>query len=273
MGEDYIRTARAKGLGERRVIFRHGVRAAITPIVTVARPRHRHPRRRRDPHRDRLQHPGHRPAGLRRDPARRPVDVQGTMLFGAFVVMHHEPARGHPVRLPRPAGALLMAEPLLEVRDLARPLRHRRRRRQGGRRHLLRRRRAARRSGSSASRARASRVSLADRDGADALEQRADPRRDPVRRASDLLQASDDEMRDDPRRGDRDDLPGPAVVAASLLPIGDQLVEAVRAHHDVSKQRRATTGGGDARLVGIPEPQRAASTATRTSSPAACASA
>jgi len=35
MGEDYIRTARAKGLSERRVIFRHGVRAAITPIVTL----------------------------------------------------------------------------------------------------------------------------------------------------------------------------------------------------------------------------------------------
>jgi peptide/nickel transport system permease protein len=35
MSEDYIRTARAKGLSERRVILRHGVRAAITPIVTV----------------------------------------------------------------------------------------------------------------------------------------------------------------------------------------------------------------------------------------------
>ena len=34
MGEDYIRTARAKGLSERRVIFRHGLRAALTPIVT-----------------------------------------------------------------------------------------------------------------------------------------------------------------------------------------------------------------------------------------------
>jgi peptide/nickel transport system permease protein len=33
--EDYIRTARAKGLRERRVVFRHGVRAAITPIVTL----------------------------------------------------------------------------------------------------------------------------------------------------------------------------------------------------------------------------------------------
>jgi peptide/nickel transport system permease protein len=36
MHEDYIRTARAKGLGERRVIFKHGLRAAINPIVTAA---------------------------------------------------------------------------------------------------------------------------------------------------------------------------------------------------------------------------------------------
>ena len=35
MGEDYIRTARAKGLTERRVIWRHGVRSAITPVLTI----------------------------------------------------------------------------------------------------------------------------------------------------------------------------------------------------------------------------------------------
>jgi peptide/nickel transport system permease protein len=34
LGEDYIRTARAKGLSERRVILRHGLRSALTPIVT-----------------------------------------------------------------------------------------------------------------------------------------------------------------------------------------------------------------------------------------------
>jgi peptide/nickel transport system permease protein len=34
LGEDYIRTARAKGLSEHRVIFRHGVRAALTPVVS-----------------------------------------------------------------------------------------------------------------------------------------------------------------------------------------------------------------------------------------------
>ncbi|MCX5143055.1 MULTISPECIES: ABC transporter permease [unclassified Streptomyces] len=35
MGEDYIRTARAKGLRESRVIAKHGLRAALTPIVTI----------------------------------------------------------------------------------------------------------------------------------------------------------------------------------------------------------------------------------------------
>jgi peptide/nickel transport system permease protein len=35
MSEDYIRTARAKGLTERRVIFRHGLRGALTPVVTM----------------------------------------------------------------------------------------------------------------------------------------------------------------------------------------------------------------------------------------------
>jgi len=35
MGEDYIRTARAKGLPERRVVLKHGLRAALTPIVTI----------------------------------------------------------------------------------------------------------------------------------------------------------------------------------------------------------------------------------------------
>jgi peptide/nickel transport system permease protein len=35
MGEDFIRTARAKGLSESRVIFRHGLRASLAPVVTM----------------------------------------------------------------------------------------------------------------------------------------------------------------------------------------------------------------------------------------------
>ena len=36
LGEDYIRTARAKGLPERIVIRKHALRAGLTPIVTAA---------------------------------------------------------------------------------------------------------------------------------------------------------------------------------------------------------------------------------------------
>jgi peptide/nickel transport system permease protein len=35
MGEDYVRTARAKGLGERRVMTRHVLRNSLIPIVTL----------------------------------------------------------------------------------------------------------------------------------------------------------------------------------------------------------------------------------------------
>jgi peptide/nickel transport system permease protein len=35
MNEDYIRTARAKGLSEQKVIYKHGLRSALTPVVTM----------------------------------------------------------------------------------------------------------------------------------------------------------------------------------------------------------------------------------------------
>lgn len=34
LGEDYIRTARSKGIAERRVVVRHALRSALTPVVT-----------------------------------------------------------------------------------------------------------------------------------------------------------------------------------------------------------------------------------------------
>jgi peptide/nickel transport system permease protein len=36
MSEDYLRTAKAKGLPERKILFKHTMRAALTPIVTMA---------------------------------------------------------------------------------------------------------------------------------------------------------------------------------------------------------------------------------------------
>jgi ABC-type dipeptide/oligopeptide/nickel transport system permease component len=35
LGQDYIRTARAKGVVERAVVLRHGLKNALIPIVTV----------------------------------------------------------------------------------------------------------------------------------------------------------------------------------------------------------------------------------------------
>jgi peptide/nickel transport system permease protein len=34
LGEDYIRTARSKGISEGRVVVRHALRSALTPVVT-----------------------------------------------------------------------------------------------------------------------------------------------------------------------------------------------------------------------------------------------
>lgn len=36
LGQDYIRTARAKGLASRRVVVRHGLRNALVPIATIS---------------------------------------------------------------------------------------------------------------------------------------------------------------------------------------------------------------------------------------------
>jgi peptide/nickel transport system permease protein len=36
LSEDYVRTARATGLSERRVVWNHGLRGALTPLVTLA---------------------------------------------------------------------------------------------------------------------------------------------------------------------------------------------------------------------------------------------
>jgi peptide/nickel transport system permease protein len=35
MGQDYIRTARVKGLPEWRVIYKHGLRSSLTPVLTM----------------------------------------------------------------------------------------------------------------------------------------------------------------------------------------------------------------------------------------------
>ena len=35
LGQDYVRTARAKGVGEARIVGRHALRNALIPVITV----------------------------------------------------------------------------------------------------------------------------------------------------------------------------------------------------------------------------------------------
>ena len=35
LGEDYVRTARAKGLSERKVIYKHVLKNGLIPVVTI----------------------------------------------------------------------------------------------------------------------------------------------------------------------------------------------------------------------------------------------
>ena len=73
--EDYVRTARAKGLPERTVVVKHALRAGLTPIVTAAGLESGVPARRRDHHREHLQPAGTWLAGrLVGRPLRPPAD-------------------------------------------------------------------------------------------------------------------------------------------------------------------------------------------------------
>ena len=57
LGEDYIRTARAKGLSESRITFRHALRAALDARCHPVRDRRRRPARWRGDHRERVRPP------------------------------------------------------------------------------------------------------------------------------------------------------------------------------------------------------------------------
>jgi len=78
LSQDYVRTAKAKGVGQRAVLFVHALKNAAVPIVTIGHRRRTADRRRRD-HRKCLRHTGARPpdggcdpaAGLPGDPGRR----------------------------------------------------------------------------------------------------------------------------------------------------------------------------------------------------------
>ena len=89
----------------------------------------------------------------------------------------------------------------------------------------------------------------------------------------DLMKLTQDQMRAMRGSGDRHDLPGPDDLAEPGVPVGWQIAEQIRAHEQISKQAaraRAVELLGRGRH---PACRASGSTTTRTSSPAACASA
>ncbi len=101
---DYIRTARSKGISERTVLFKHGFRAAMSPIATILGldiaallDRHAHHRADLRCRRDRPSRPG-------RAPGRGPARHHGDGSHRRRGRRHHEPRRRHRILLHRPAS-------------------------------------------------------------------------------------------------------------------------------------------------------------------------
>ena len=119
-GEDYVRTARAKGLTERRVLLRHTLRGFHDHVREPVRPRLRRAGgRRRAADRGGVRHPRHRVPLLPVADQPGPAHDHGDR--GLRRVLHRagQRDRRHRLRLARSEGAAhLMTDPLLEVRNL-----------------------------------------------------------------------------------------------------------------------------------------------------------
>ena len=106
LGEDYIQTARAKGVREKFVLRRHAVRNALLPTITLDRPVVRVRARRRDHGRVGVQLPGPRLAHRSTRSTRRDYPLlQGIFLFASAAVILHQPGRRPGLRLLRPPSA------------------------------------------------------------------------------------------------------------------------------------------------------------------------
>ena len=181
-------------------------------------------------------------ACLRRDRARRDLPmIQGTVLFGAFFIVIMNLIVDIALRLPRPAGALLSERAAARGRGPQGPLRRPTTASSRPSTASPSTSTRARRSGSSASPAPA-RASPPDDPRAHPRAQRAISGRGPVRGQGPARRLTDDELRDDPRRRDRDDLPGPAVLAEPVLQ-GRRRRSSRRSRRtsDVSQGRRRAT--------------------------------
>ncbi|MEG8035519.1 ABC transporter permease [Sphingomonas sp. LR61] len=104
MSQDFVRTARAKGLRERQVVVRHGLRTAILPVVTLFGPRPRVAARRCGHHREGVLDAGPRRAAHRRRAHPRPAGRRGLHVVLGAVDRHGERDRRRGLRVRRPRG-------------------------------------------------------------------------------------------------------------------------------------------------------------------------
>ncbi len=121
MSEDYIRTARAKGLRERKVVVRHGLRAALTPIITVFGMDLGPAARRRAHHRTGLLAPGSRRLRRRGDHRQRPAEHPRRHPARRVLHRHMQSAGGRSVRRRRPAGEALVTDSSEDKTETAGP--------------------------------------------------------------------------------------------------------------------------------------------------------
>ena len=290
---DYIRTARSKGISERTVLFTHGFARRDEPDRHDPRPRHRRAAVRHAHHRADLRGRRHRPA--------RPGGPHATTTCpsswapcssAAVVVVVHEPRRRHRLLLHRPASEALVSTPadradrsrpqtaeartagdvVLEVSDLSVAVPHRGGPGQGRlepqlpgppRPHAGHRRRV-----------RLGQVGLAAWRCSACTTPSA--RRSPAASSSTawsssgLAGATFQKVRSSKAAMVFQD---PQTSLHPFHTIGNQIAEAYQAHHKVRKQVALKRAVEMLDLVGIPNPRAPRHAATRTSSPAACASA
>ena len=106
-GRDYVRTARAKGCGDARVMTRHVLRNALIPILTQRRGGDPVPVHRLAAARVLLRHPGARLADRRRDQRQRLRDAARDGL--------HRLAALHRRRRSRPTSSYTLVDPRVRL--------------------------------------------------------------------------------------------------------------------------------------------------------------
>ena len=133
INSDYVRTARAKGLHERRVTMGHAFRNALIPLVTRRRAEFRRADRRRRRHRDRLRaSTAWASTSSTRSNAGDPYPVMAWLMIAATMIIVFNLSRTSSTAARSASAAMTDPPPHARGREELAPARRRRRRRAAG---------------------------------------------------------------------------------------------------------------------------------------------